>query len=217
MIRKSRDYVNGIREYNVRSVKQLFQSRNPLRIKYQAKFGNIQRHGKRPIVNRHFFHDTKRKRHQSFTNMNLNGKHRTWGKWIMQGPKHLSLIRKYDINEIRGNLPNPFFKKKVRGNKHPGDVYKCTNSILYIYHSLLSEYCQDDVSKWNHFPRYLSFVRGIHRSLVDSPHKGQWSGSLVYFFICAWINGSENNRYGGDLRRHRTHHDVTVMPTPSRG
>ena len=31
----------------------------------------------------------------------------------------------------------------------------------------------DDVIKWKHFPRYLSFVRGIHRSPVDSPRKDQ--------------------------------------------
>ena len=32
----------------------------------------------------------------------------------------------------------------------------------------------DDVIKWKHFPRYWPFVRGIHRSPVNSPHKGQW-------------------------------------------
>ena len=31
----------------------------------------------------------------------------------------------------------------------------------------------DDVMKWKHFPRYWPFVRGIHRSPVNSPHKGQ--------------------------------------------
>ena len=31
----------------------------------------------------------------------------------------------------------------------------------------------DDVIKWKHFPRYWPFVRGIHRSTVNSPHKGQ--------------------------------------------
>ena len=29
-----------------------------------------------------------------------------------------------------------------------------------------------DVIKWKHFPRYWPFVRGIHRSPVNSPHKG---------------------------------------------
>ena len=30
----------------------------------------------------------------------------------------------------------------------------------------------DDVIKWKHFPRYWPFVRGIHRSPVNSLHKG---------------------------------------------
>ena len=33
-----------------------------------------------------------------------------------------------------------------------------------------------------HFPRYWPFVRGIHRSPVNSPHKGQWRGALMFFF-----------------------------------
>ena len=33
------------------------------------------------------------------------------------------------------------------------------------------------------FPRYLPFVRGIHRSPVNSPHKGQWRGALNFFFV----------------------------------
>ena len=39
----------------------------------------------------------------------------------------------------------------------------------------------DDVIKWKHFPRYWPFVRGIHRSAVNSPHKGQWRGTLMFF------------------------------------
>ena len=69
----------------------------------------------------------------------------------------------------------------------------------------------DDVIKWKHFPRYWSFVRGIHRSPVNSPHKGQWRGALMFSLIYAWINGWINNREAGDLRRHRAHYDVLVM------
>ena len=43
----------------------------------------------------------------------------------------------------------------------------------------------DDVIKWKHFPRYWPFVRGIHRSSVNSPHKGQWPGALMFSLICA--------------------------------
>ena len=69
----------------------------------------------------------------------------------------------------------------------------------------------DDVIKWKHFPRYWPFVRGIHRSPVNSPHKGQWRGALMFSLIFAWINRSVNNGEAGDLRRHRAHYDVTVM------
>ena len=69
----------------------------------------------------------------------------------------------------------------------------------------------DDVIKWKHFPRYWPFVWGIHRWPVNSPHKGQWRGALVFSMICAWINGWVNNRGAGDLRHHRPHYDVTLM------
>ena len=70
----------------------------------------------------------------------------------------------------------------------------------------------DDVIKWKHFPCYRPFVRGIDRSPVNSPHKGQWRGALMFSLICAWINGWINNREAGDLRRHRIiHYDVTVI------
>ena len=42
----------------------------------------------------------------------------------------------------------------------------------------------DDVIKWKHFPRYWPFVRGIHRSPVNSPHKGQWRRALMFTLIC---------------------------------
>ena len=69
----------------------------------------------------------------------------------------------------------------------------------------------DDVIKWKHFPRYWPFVRGIHRSPVNSSHKGQRRGALVFSLICAWINGWVNNREAGDLRRQLAHFDVIVM------
>ena len=69
----------------------------------------------------------------------------------------------------------------------------------------------DDVISWKHFPRYWPFVRGIHRSPVNSPHKGQWRGALIFNLICAWINGWVNSREAADLRRHHAHYDVIVM------
>ena len=70
------------------------------------------------------------------------------------------------------------------------------------------------VTWWRHqvetFPRYWSFVWGIHWSPVNSPHKGQWRGALMFSLICAWTNGWVNNRGAVDLRRHRADYDVAV-------
>ena len=67
----------------------------------------------------------------------------------------------------------------------------------------------EDVIKWKYFPRNWSFVRGVHRSPVTSPNKGQWRGALMFSLICAWKSGLETPWDG--LRRHRAHYDVRVM------
>ena len=69
----------------------------------------------------------------------------------------------------------------------------------------------DDVNKWKHFPRNRPFVRGIHQPPVNSQHKGQWRGALMFTLICVWINGCVNNREAGDLRHYCAHYGVTVM------
>ena len=83
---------------------------------------------------------------------------------------------------------------------------------------IYTQYCidrsrlqHDDVIKWKNFPRNWLFVWGIHRSPVNSPHKGQWRGALMFSLICIWISGWVNNREAGDLRRCRGHYDVNVM------
>ena len=95
-------------------------------------------------------------------------------------------------------------------------LYPFNKEIIYVCHDCSSaneerwtfwrriwhESTHDDVIKWKHFPRYWPFVRGIHRSPVNSPHKGQWR---------VWINGWVNNGEAGDLRRYRVHYDVTIM------
>ena len=85
--------------------------------------------------------------------------------------------------------------------------YQLPRNNSYVKKSLF----HDDVIKWKHFLRNWPFVRGIHRSPVNSPHKGQWSGALMFSLICVWINGWVNNREAGNLRRYRAHYDVIVM------
>ena len=87
---------------------------------------------------------------------------------------------------------------------HQNTVYtRLTISLILILY--------DDGIKWKHFPRYWPFVRGIHWSLVDSPHKGQWCRALMFSLICAWANSWINNGDTSDLRCHRVHYDVIVM------
>ena len=73
------------------------------------------------------------------------------------------------------------------------------------------------VPRWRHqmdtFSVLLALCAG--NSPVNSPHKGQWRGALMFSLISAWLNGRVDNREAGDLRRHRAHYDVTVMPMPA--
>ena len=54
-------------------------------------------------------------------------------------------------------------------------------------------------------------MRGIHRSPVNSPHKGQWRRAFMFSLICARVYRWVNNREAGDLRRYRAPYDVMVM------
>ena len=95
--------------------------------------------------------------------------------------------------------------------------WNCLGGSLFIQYSISLEYTHDfcalhdDVFKWKRFPRYWPFVRGIHRWPVNSPHKGQCRGGLIFSLIRAWINDWVNSREASDLRRHRAHYDANVM------
>ena len=93
------------------------------------------------------------------------------------------------------------------------DHHSChvTNNLTWSAKVVQLSLNHNDVIKWKHFPRYWSFVRGIHRSPVNSSHKGQWRGALMFPLICTWINGWVNNRGAGDLRHHRAHYTGIVM------
>ena len=113
--------------------------------------------------------------------------------------------------------------------KQPQDVE--INELIIIsrdfrdIHSFVADLI-NNVIKWKHFPcswwrhqmetfsRYWPFVQGIHWSPVNSPHKNQWRGALIFSLICTWINGWAIDREAGDLRRYRTNFDVPVMYWP---
>ena len=97
-----------------------------------------------------------------------------------------------------------------KGNPDMTPLVHRSGSKHYGWPDVIS-WCHDDVIKWKHFPRNWPFVRGIHRSPVNSPHKGQWGGALMFSLICVWINDWVNNREAGDLRRYCAQYDVSVM------
>ena len=70
---------------------------------------------------------------------------------------------------------------------------------------------------WRHqmetFSALLAICAGNSPVPVNSPHKGQWRGALMFSLICVCINGWINNREAGDLRRYRVHYVVIVMRT----
>ena len=76
-------------------------------------------------------------------------------------------------------------------------------------------YCAPRYTWWRHqmetFSALLALCAGNSPVPVNSPHKGQWRGPLMFSFICVSINDWVNNREAGDLRRHRGHYDVNVM------
>ena len=60
----------------------------------------------------------------------------------------------------------------------------CQHGDFYTCHDKYNpgKVTHDDVIKWKHLPRYWPFVRGIHRSPVNSPHKGPVTRSFGVFF-----------------------------------
>ena len=72
--------------------------------------------------------------------------------------------------------------------------YPCTNYIM--------------TSSNGNISALLTLCEVNHRWPVDSPHKKQWCGALVFSLISAWTNDWANNPDAVDLKRHRTHFDV---------
>ena len=114
----------------------------------------------------------------------------------------INRTRKEDLIDFKKKLAHVFITISFRYG---------TGRLILWSHDFPDYQQHDDVIKWKHFPRYWPFARGIHRSPVNSPHKGQWRGVLMISLICDWINGWVNNGEAGGLRRHRAPYDVTVM------
>ena len=59
-----------------------------------------------------------------------------------------------------------------------------------------SSWPYDDVMKSRHFPRYWPFVWRIHRSPVNSPHKGKWRGTVFFDpHLNTWLSKQSIRRW----------------------
>ena len=89
----------------------------------------------------------------------------------------------------------------------------CYTGYIGPMHASVTEICT--TSWWRHqmepFSALLALCAGNSPVPVNSPHKGQWRGALMFSLISAWIDGWVNNGEAGDLRRHLAHYDVIVM------
>ena len=84
--------------------------------------------------------------------------------------------------------------------KYPIEAsYCCTSETSRL---LNCRYSHDDIIKCTHLPRQWPFVRGIHRSPVDSPHKGHVTGTFDVPFLLIRTDGWTNTRLTGNSRRH---------------
>ena len=122
-----------------------------------------------------------------------------WFSHIIVTSTHMALVQLFTLQLLEWNL-------------HQDNNLICAFLRLYLFPS----HVRFTQAAWwrqqrKHFPRYWPFVQGIHRSPVYSPYKGKWRGALMFSLICTWINGWINEREAIDLRRVRTHYDVTVM------
>ena len=123
---------------------------------------------------------------------------------ILNNIRIFPLLKWSKLNSTGFESDRSRLQQSCPARAHNGRTKVCIQGFcLYPLH--------DDVIKWNDIPRNCPFVRGIHRSPVNSSHKGQWRGALMFFLICAWINNWVDNREAGESRRHRAHYDVIVM------
>ena len=122
------------------------------------------------------------------------------------------LIHKWMVKVIRGYVitlekklwaltykcPNMIWVMSTKGVICTKGVKMC--SVLIPCSQALKEH---DVIKWKHFRHYWPCVRGIHWSPVNSSHKGQWHGALVFSLIYARTRTAAIGMFDVIMDRHR--------------
>ena len=119
--------------------------------------------------------------------------------------KHVGYCEAYNLSLI--SIPTEGISKTMLWNSYRGFVYvgghKWHGGICRIHRHVcfiklvLTTWCRHQMET---FSALLALCAG---------NSVTWS--LMFSFICAWINGWINNREAGYLRRHWAHYDATVM------
>ena len=157
----------------------------PVLITFWSKSVNLRR-----SFNHHFLKMYLTMKHMILTSPRL--------RWCCPGM--CKILKRFDNCEISHGLAK--FCQILDSNKFHVDI-QYHNSPLATHNTMTSSN--------GSIPRYWPFVRGMHWSPVNSPHKGQWREALMFSLICVWTNSWANNGDVGDLRCHRAHYDVIVM------
>ena len=64
----------------------------------------------------------------------------------------------------------------------PGSWQTSLNKAQPNHDHIISDKLHNDVIKWKHFLRHWPILREIHRSPVNSRHKGQWRGTSMFLW-----------------------------------
>ena len=61
-----------------------------------------------------------------------------------------------------------------------------TNLLLRTVSAFSLRVTKEHVMVWKHFSHYRPMVSEIHRWPINSPHKGQWYGVMMFSSLLAW-------------------------------
>ena len=102
-------------------------------------------------------------------------------------------------------------QKKQRMVRQSQIIWRMCRNFAYVhlYQRIRILRKHDDVIKWKHSSRYWPFVRGIHLSPVNSPHKMPMTRSFdvfYYMFLNKWLSKQSKRRWFETLSRPSWRH-----------
>ena len=133
-----------------------------------------------------------RENHKMVREMSGKSQGILWG--LMAG--HPDLLAKHYFHFVQNSTI--FFQLIYNLQLNAEDIFKSDPDGILGWFHLTHTACSplihhEDIIKWKHFPCNRTFMWGIHRLLVNTPHKSQWPGALMFSLLCTWINGWVNN------------------------